>query len=445
MAGELTKKQISVAKKDATAAIDMYKADIRERLKEFRGISTLVATAHRAYCDAGIQNEKKPSVKGEKKLARAYESFTYAKDNYVKASAKLNSIAGLIEEEYSKLIELCRMQGNLKAADRVGAEFEEYRESYLRQLEKSDKSAGLGVDAVMDTEESEVKENLQTELPTEEPASLTSPAMPVASATPTAAPLTPKAVNSTVTSVNVAPVTIDVTPIVEKAITTAIDKLSEGLNRKLEAYINNLTVPTPIIASEPVAQASGSGLDVDALDGVLQEESIVLEKLKALCTSLSGLIVELGEVSSECMAITQKQKELAELQKQINDIQRHTLREQQGVQVTQRLVSEEQVELIAAQALVAENQKQLSEKQTDIANAQSAAVATEGELMDAVSNLSKENGEIVEKHRQLIAGAEKQNALLLELTERSREIYAEQKNALSATKKLLRDQQKLKD
>ncbi len=429
MAGELTKKQISVAKKDAISAIEKYKFDAREQLKEFRTISALVATAHRAYSDAGLQNEKKPSVKNEKKLARAYESYTYATDTYKKASAKLSGTQNLIEREYGKLIELSRMQGNFKAADRTGAEYEEYRESYARQLAKNDKSEGL-YEIVKSQEAAEAEEPIDVAPTAELPA-------------PTAEPLMPKSVTPTMTSVNVAPVTIDVTPIVERAISSAIEKLNEGLSRKLDAYINNLSIPAVEAPTAPVANAN-TQLDAGVLENVIAEECGVVEKMKSLCESISALIVELGALSAECKTIADKQKELGELQKQINDIQRHNVREQQGVQVNQRLVSEEQIELIAAQTLVAESQKELAQRQNAVAQAQKAAQEAEGQIADAISAVADTNAKILEKHQQLAASAEKQNAVLGELSERSRELLAEQRGALSASKKLIKEQQQLK-
>ena len=433
MAGELTKKQIAAAKKDAMAAIPKYKFDAREQLKEFRTISALVATAHRAYSDAGLQNEKKPSVKNEKKLARAYESYTYAQDTYKQASEKLGTTQNLIEREYAKLIELSRMQGNFKAADRAGAEYEEYRESYARQLAKNDKSEGL-YEIVKTQEAAEAEEPIDVAPTAELPA-------------PTAEPLMPKSVTPTMTSVNVAPVTIDVTPIVEKAISSAIDKLSEGLNRKLDAYINNLSIPAVQIPTVAVAAANDnakSELAAGVLENVIAEECGVVEKMKSLCESISALIVELGALSAECKTIADKQKELGELQKQINDIQRHNVREQQGVQVNQRLVSEEQIELIAAQTLIAESQKELAERQNSVAEAQKAAQAAEGQITDAIAAVTDTNAKILEKHQQLAASAEKQNAVLGELSERSRELLAEQRTVLSASKKLIKEQQQLK-
>ena len=514
MANALNKKQIAMAKKETVKTIQSYKSSANGLMKEFRTVSGYVLTAHRGYVNAGIQNERKPSVKSEKKVARAYDSLVYAASTYKRMTIKLAAIQDNIESEYAKLIGLYRMQGDFNGAERVGSEYDSYCDSYANLLKRNDRSGG-NADIVpvseLDLEEEQpeddfadyeeyleepVAEEPVNEEPQPEPEPESAPAPQPDSRYESVRPVAlPPYVNSViaqpvcpgvypmsqpmctnmrpmmndwcmpqqpqpqqapaVSSVNVAPVTIDVTPIIDKAINSAIDRLSESLNRKIDAYVKNLVLPTPpapapapapapVVVEVPVAApAKDNSAEVEMLENVLAEENNILDKIKELFTSISDMIVALGDASAQSMNISLKQKELAELQKQINDIQRHNVREQKGVQVHQRLVSEEQIELIAAQTLVVESQQTLAERQNAVAEAQNAAVIAEGEIIEIMNALSDNNAQISEKQQQLLAGSEKQNAVLEQLVVRNREILQDQRAALAVSKKLAKDQRQL--
>ena len=232
MAAVRNKRELNASVRGALDAIKMYKSDVKEELREYKKLARIVRDTRDAYEKTRIAAERRGSSRNEKRNARAEESYRFARLEYDRVSTRIDTTLGFIEREYSKLIDAYRSLSNIKRAERVHREYDEYREGVLKLMEKSGEADGYV--PIIDTPE----KTLDEDGPDGEPAPALAPA-------PDPAPsVRPAAVSSTVTSVTVAPVTIDVTPIVERAIDSVIERLDAGLTKKIEEYIKGFNIPS---------------------------------------------------------------------------------------------------------------------------------------------------------------------------------------------------------
>ncbi len=431
------KRDIKAAKKGALGAIKTYKADMKDELREYKRLSRVVNDAYSAYDKARDLVSRRPGTKNEKRLSRAEESYRFARSEFERARVRINNILASVEREYSKLMDTYRARGNMKAAERAHIEHEEYRESVLSALDKSDtlKPAPQPKEETPALDAPELDAQKMPARDTESPVTQTPPQKPAA-------------VTSTVTSVTVAPVTIDITPIVERAIDSFIERLDIGLARRLEEYTGALELPrvsenTVNIVPVPATTAPDGGAVTELGAELLEEEEHIAEKLRTMCSSISTLLDELTSLSSAYHDISLKCRELAEIQRTLNDMQRHTAREMKGVQVNQKLVADEQAELIAAETLVVESQRELIERERAVADMQKELTALAAENADAVRAAIERERELTELNGQLVLQSKKLHDAADQALSRQSELYLEQKEALSRTKKLAREQKQL--
>ncbi|MBQ7362941.1 MAG: hypothetical protein IJW48_00660 [Clostridia bacterium] len=443
MARGRNKRELNAARRGAVDAIKMYKADIKEELREYKKLSRIVKSTYDAYEKTRIAVSKRSSSRSNKRNARAEESYRFARLEYDRVRGRLDTSLGFLEREYAKLMDTYRSRGNIKAAERAHKEYDEYHESVLTVMEKYASSelclpTGSDSDFLHEPEPKElatVSESRQEAAP--EPESRQTP------------PIRPSAVSSTVTSVTVAPVTIDVTPIVERAIDSFIERLDVGLSRRIDEYTKGLSLPDVtekvIVEAVPVTRpgALERGAVAELSSELLSEEEHIISKLQGMCTSISSMLEELTALSSTYHDISLKCRELAELQRTVNDMQRHTAREQKGVQVNQKLVADEQAEIIAAETLVVESQRELAEHQSAVATLQREAEALGAENVTAMESIIARERELSAKRAELAASGDKLADATEQAILRQEELHREQKETLSRTKKLLREQKQL--
>ena len=428
-----TKRELSAIKRDALDVVKMNKADIKEALEEYRKLSKVVKRTGRASEKRQLAAEKSGSERAALRSERAEEAYRFTRREYDTVGKKLKECLGFIEREYGRIIDAYRSRGNIKAMERAYKELDEYRDGILSEIEKIDEATpnlfgadDLDIDGLIDEDEDIPEEPVREE-----------------KRVPAYAPPT---VTSTVTSVTVEPVSIDVTPIVERAIASFVNRLDASFGVRLDEYVKNLKLPeAPTNIPEATEQSAlvSDGVAVQLSSELLEEEGHIVEKLRTMCTSISSLLEELTALSSSYHDISLKCRELAELQRTINDMQRHTAREQKGVEVNQKLIADEQAEIIAAGTLIAESQRELAERQSALNTLQGEAVSlSEKNSLDAESLVAKER-ELSAKQAELAGVARKIADTVEQSLIRQDELYREQKEAVSRTKKLIREQKQL--
>ncbi len=262
--------------------------------------------------------------------------------------------------------------------------------------------------------------------------------------------------SSGVTSVNISPINLDVTPMVERAIESTMEHLSEELDRRIRDYIAGMSLP--IAPGAPMADPAAptpvrhSDVTADLEEHVLLEEQHIYEKLESLSEQISALIDGIAEISGTYMTLSAKLKEVADLQKQVNDLQRQTMRDQQGIQVSQRLVNEEQVSLTATQRLIAEKQNEataaamaVAEAQSAIADTEEAILAANGELASIMSGFRDSAAELISGHQAMLQSMAKTLETQRAVAERQEEVASRQKETMTAQRQIQKEQRSLSE
>ena len=339
-------------KREILVAIATAKEENKKILSALKKSADAFRAATAILGEADKKLNKNAKTQANEKLRLAFDEAnrknSEAKDAFVAALNAVNANMGAVRGGYNALNSVTSKEKDIKRQK--------------EELEKFEKTVTENVGKLT---------NGITLTPTSAPAPAKEAAPVEQKPAPAPQPAETRTVNTeaSVASVNVAPVTIDVTPIVERAISAAMQKLSSGMDRRLEEYVSNINLPTvnSVATSPAVPTAADTGAISDAVKNaganaelgkhVLEEEQYIFEKLTAMCEQLKTLLNGIADMSAAYLEIAAKQKEVAELQKQTNDMQRHTMREQQGVQVNQKLVNKEQIDLVTEQSLVLDFQR----------------------------------------------------------------------------------------
>lgn len=238
------------------------------------------------------------------------------------------------------------------------------------------------------------------------------------------------------------PVVVDVTATVE----AAMAKVNAAVDEKLEAMAEKLAVAPAVVASKPI--------DTEAFDHAYQlsnkisdDEKFLIDKLTAMLESIKTLNDDMMNLTESYFQITEKQKEIVELQQQTNDLQRYTLREQEGVQVNQKVISTDQVNVIEAQTMIGEKQKAINEQQQSLIDSQKVMLVDQKGVIDVQAQLDEAMKTIVSDQQAMLAKHEdilKSNAQNIdiqnEIANIQNEVIAAQKEIAAAQKQIARDQ-----
>ena len=422
MIAELSKKQLSDAKRDALVFINAIKSNMKDLMKTLRSTSTWVYRSAQSFYECRDQFALKDTDKNKKRFNRAEESYSFASSEYAHTLEKINNNLTLIESEYAKLIDTCRAQGDVRGAEGAKRDLDGYVLTLRAMMLKNDKSDGTALpprEKEADSTEAVPVEQEKAEAKTSEP------------------------VKAGISSVEVAPMTIDVTPIIESAISSVMERLNDSLTKRIDEYVGSLdfgVTGTTTPAQEGESEGAEKKESVQTLTPPAEElvaaEAHILDKLKAMCESAATLLQELATISDAYREIADKQKALADMQKQINELQRHTAREQDGVQVNQKLIAKEQAEVSATQSTLLAEQRSISEQQRAVAEAQSA-------VDESLSEIVKVERELAAKQRAIAEAGDGIIAMVDKISEKQSEIQVTQKETLSASRKLHRDQKQL--
>ncbi len=469
----LTKKELSRSLKELRADIYKLVKELDVLLKPHKTSCDFLRTALKEYNAAKAAFEKKDTPKTSARLEKATTELKTAYGTYLDSLKALNDHNYAIILKYTRLAEVAEAVSD-REASKVRSELDTYKEEYEVRVSKVERGVADNLPDVLTapakTEEPDATEGADEKAAevaeTEEESSDEKPAEPVSEPTPT--PVRPSA-SATVASVNVAPVTIDISAYVERAISATMERLSVGMERRIDAYLASLVIPAPELPAAPAAPTvtpvatapEGGAVDSSAMDAVattarannelmthlLEEQTHIYEKLRTMITNVQGLVDGMTDLSAAYLSLAEKERDAIEIQKQVNDMQRHIAREQQGVQVNQKMISEEQIAISAEQTLLADRQKATMDRQASLLEGQKAMEETQKALVEthvaleeAMRAVMQAQKDIIATQQAIINGNAKNVDAQRAIIEKQAEITAAQKEALAAHKQLLREQ-----
>ncbi|MBQ8372299.1 MAG: hypothetical protein IJX38_05140 [Clostridia bacterium] len=421
------RRQAAWSKEEIYVNIESSKKSLGDEYRRCRKAAADLASAKKRYHRAVEVNAKRSTNGSAMKLDSATDALSYVYGEFVQVKRNMTSLFDFIEEQYQTLEDMTagkRKRTKIRlAAMRFADEFRLKSKKAIGEVER-----GLP-DFLTDYSESDITLDELDEI--EELDATAESTARAASA------------GVGVASVSLAPVTIDISEIVERSVSAAVDKLTAKLNKKIEEYIDGLVLPVPLSIScvpetaalpesctavadtEAVTDEVAPDNTVDETDSaaVTGDNTVILpaeisapdeSELDARITdsvgSIARILDELERLNAACLAIAEGQQQLAQMQKQTNDVQRHTMREQKGVQVSQRLVSSEQVELAADQAVIADRQAKLNADYKALSDVQTATEETQRAISDAQHELLSTVKKLSRRQRSMAASSDAEKA-----------------------------------
>lgn len=434
MGPTLSNQEITRQIKELRDKIGDAKASIKAEFRNFGKVSKDYTKATTEYKKAKAAYDKKPKAKQEKKLDMALDKFYQAHDEYKAVYKLIDSYFVTIEEDYNDIFDLLEVRGKHRKMEKVALELERYRDWLERKL-------SIISDGVPELVEEEEKEEPAEEVAEETP-----------DETPAVSPIT-------VAPVSINPVVIDVSATVETVVENTLSKFTLHLDKKLREYFEELQLPafdgvggTTVVkeivkeAAPAAVSSETTALNVELQGEVLAKEQEIYNKLKAMGDEIAAMLEALDTLTASQTAISGKQKDLNGMQKQTNDTLRRIMRDQQGIQVSLRVVNQDQAEVNAQQAAVVENQKLVVEQQQALADAQngmietqSAVIATQSGLNDAMKEVMHAQKEILHTQNRIAQSNAKAQDACRVLLEKQSEFTELQKAAMANQRQALRD------
>jgi hypothetical protein len=433
------------------------KSLIRTELTAYSQAVKSLKDAAKKKADAERRYDRRQNDKNAAAAAEATSSYNILYENAAKSLFRLEKLISSTESDWEQLIWQIGIL-DARSAPREMGEFERYKRTVYSEKKRTDDqladsgititpfddaepvtvSAEVNEEAVDDSLDSGVAEAAQAEpLFSAEPAvSSVQSSLPPAQARP---------------SVGTEAVRIDISSHVERVVGIAMDKLSAALEKRIDSYFATYVPNIP----NALGNAAGGtmGTETAALaEKIADDERALLDKLVGIVEVLKKLNTDMAAISAAYALIDAKNKEIIELQKESNDMQRHTLREQQGVQVNQRVVNtdqlkitEAQVSMISMQKKAAEDQARALSSQTSIAQSQRAVLDTQASIEEAMQAVIAEQRRIIEAQQAIIAENARQLEASGAVAASQTEVLASQKELMSSQRQNARDQRSVAD
>lgn len=437
------------------ARIGKIKPLIRTELGVFAQSVRTLKDADRKKTDAEKRCERRTNDKNAAALDAAKKTYDEA---FAKASDSLTRLDQLIfdvERDWGQLVWQIGILDS-KAAPRENGDFDKYMKGVYAEKKKTDdalKESGITLDAKAptcaessdsvaeaapsdNTEAVEDKADANEELSA--PATVTEEVKPEASQKAEAARASE-------------PLRIDISAHVERVVGIAMDKLAGALERRIESYFATYVPNVP----EGALSAGGAALgdETVALAGkIADDEKALLEKLVGIVDILKQLNTDMATVSAAYSLIEAKNREIIELQKENTDMQRHTLREQQGVQVNQRVVNTDQLKITEAQVALMATQKKSAEEQASLISAETAMLESQRAVLETQASLEEAMKAVIAEQKRIIVEQQKiiaENAKQLEsgraITQTQQEVLDSQRELGAQQRQIAKDQRATAD
>ncbi len=400
---------------------------IETELRRYKTSLDVLRNIIKKYNNAAAIYEKKPVDKNQYNLIAVTDELRSANGTAVALRQRIVSMLDTVTESAAGIAEV------LGVETRQGQDFVKNYAKYREGIERRITTTEGNIDTL--------RPEVLKEVPVEE---LTTGSDEIEESPTYAAP--DAAPRAAVTSVNVAPINIDVTPIVERAISAAIDQLSTTLDKKIADYVASLSLPAPTNASvsaTPSSAPNGAAALGELEVAILEDERALYEQLKSLYEGLGAIVDGAVEVVATYKTLTAKLREVADMQKQVNELQRVTMRDQQGIQASQKVINNDQLELNASQRLLSEQQAKVSETVRSLAEAQDAALQLETNMLEKQTGINTAIEAIVAKQDSITATAQKLALTQDGIVAKQTAIAEAQKETQEAQRKLQREQKSI--
>ena len=429
----------------ARAVIKKDLSDYAEQIKELKA-------AEKNKSDASKKYGKKQNLKTEARFNETMNTYKSAYNNALNTLNELTRYIIALEKDWNKLIFQISIL-DVKSAPKEQNEFDKFKKMYQAHLKELSEELELRGITLIPTVKAEpevaepIYESVESDRPSETQPKIYEPKTEsFATATQKSEQRGQTAKETGSPAISLAPNNIDISTYVQRAVNQAIDKMSGALDARIKEYFKAYS---PKIAN--IGLGGGISIETANLQGkIADDEKFLLDKLVGIVEVLKKLNTEIATVSVAYSELDAKIREISELQKQTNDMQRHTLREQQGVQVNQKVVNKDQLAIAEAQMgltdghkAAAEEQRRICESQITVAENQKTILETQTSIEEAMKVLMQEQKRIISSHQQIAAENAKQLDAHKLIGEKQNEIAEEQKSFLAEQKLRLKEQRAL--
>ena len=385
--------------------IEDTKALIKAELPKYENLAKDIKVAAKDLADKKKKYDKNPGPKTTPDYQIAQVKYNRCNNSTAESQVRLETYISDVKADWEKLIGQLAML-DTKRANKEGKEYSNYVADVENKKYKVDESLEQAGIVLEKPETVKYEEPVAEAAPVvdEAPAVEEAPVVdeaPVVEEAPVAevAPVADENVyQAGRAGVNLAPVNLDISTYVESAVAKAMDKFSVTLDKKIDDYFAGYTPAVGAVAGVAVGGAEAAELQAK----IAEDEKFLADKLAGIVEILKGLNNAMATVTSAYAELDNRFRAAVELQKQTNDMMRHTLREQQGVQVNQRVIAqdqltiaEEQQAMLDSQKLAIEDQKALTEAQTALADEQGAALEAQSALQDSMKEFVKEQKKVI--------------------------------------------------
>ena len=403
-----------VTEESLVRSIAEKKLKVEEELSLYKLSANHLRMLTSEYDKSEGRYKNDPSEENAERLAESKWSLSEAASAFKEISENLNLYVAEVNADYIALEDILSSQktDNTDKIEKISKECNKYSMKVAKEIANVENNTP---EVQVETEEKAV-ENTAAEEPVK--------AVPV-------------------NQVKIAPISLDITDIVERAVSVTMQKFVSTFDKRMDAFL----AENPVKEGAAVPVVSGSNGVVALEAAVLDDEQKIAEKLATIVETLKTVSAKVADLSAACMELSAKQGTANDMQKQTNDMQRQTMREQKGIQVSQRVLGQDQVAVVEAQTLLAEQQKAMIERQEALAAAQSAMEEThraiienQSALEEAMKTVMQSQKEIILAQQAIINGTNKNASAQAEITERQAETLSLAKSALTQQKQILREQ-----
>lgn len=350
------KRELLDEKNQHRDSISLMKSELEFDKKKYKNASNILRSAIKKYRAAELAYMRKDNAKAALRKEDAASVLKSAYIGFREMRDRIDREFDAVLSEYAILEELCLGRRD-RELSKVRAEIAAVKKEYKIKLLRLDKGVLSELPAFVEEEHRgavQTKErdthNLPASLSDADESTHTGQKAAAANGV-----LKPTGHYVGMTSVNIAPITLDVSDIVEQAITTAMNKLSQGLDKKLEEYVSSVVIPTPAPQSEGTVSDEPTELPLPELE----PQAELAEKVRSANAALGALMSELDEIYAVYTEAGRRFRELAEGEreilaaaKELSQMQREIMRLQQGLRVGQRILNEEQTEPEKSRAIL---------------------------------------------------------------------------------------------
>ncbi len=450
---------------DIVRRIETMSGEIPYAIKQFRSQVLDFCSMDKKLLAIKSKTEKRASSKKLDKLESFVIEYQSAYRKCYQSYTSITKALDEIDSLYSKLSDYYNYEGKRKEAKRAISDGEKFdklsRKQLLQIYNKLDscEEIALAKETIEGDGFEEREEKLKTDAPRKDargdearrrgdegahrygPNPYGAPYPPYPPYYPGYDYRMPPAYYQPMPSFNIAPISIDV----NSAVDSLFDSFTKAFDERVREYAENYEFPE-------VKRSATSGVESEALDKAIEDESFALEKFSALFEKIDAMLSSLSALTAKYSELEDKTRTLTESMKNATDTQRTLARELQGIQATQKVIGGDQLKLAEEQTIIVEAQAVALSRQAELRDAENAVSNEIASLLDGANanveafkaSLDKQS-DVANSLETAMTAADKLLELQKNLEERQSELTEIQREALLAQKKLTRSQKALNE